>query len=555
MAKREEPEETPQYSRLEGFKFDDWMQEQVQRTPWWAISLAVHLLVIAIFMAVTIDSDAGAQESPITVVVSPPKKEEIKIEPIRDVIEQKKIDTDEVVVQDPVLKDAEVDDHNETDNDEPYEQNKGDSMDFNSDKNQKSNQWNDSIGVGGGAGGSFGGRLGGNKNRKVKGGGGSEKTESAVMAGLKWLARHQNPDGAWSTTNFSANCKTSICEGKGAGANDAGLTGLALLAFLGAGYTHVSRETYKDPYLEREICFGDVVKNGIRWLIKNQDSDGCFGGQSGGKYMYNHAIGALAMAEAYGLTESMLFKEPAQKGIDFTLAAQNPYKGWRYAKRCGDNDTSVVGWCVMALKSANLSNLAVSQAGFDGAKAWIQEVTDDTYYKAGYTAKGTGLVVTPENEGYAPHEALTAVAMMCRMFIDHDKTDPALEGGGKILVDDLPAWDPGAKKIDFYYWYYGSLALYQYDGPNGQYWTTWNKAMINALVPNQRTPKDNCADGSWDSDTKNGIGRWAFEGGRVYTTAINTLTLEIYYRYESAFGSASRGGGKKKPDEKGAEKK
>lgn len=32
--------------------------------------------------------------------------------------------------------------------------------------------------------------------------------------------------------------------------------------------------------------------------------------------------------------------------------------------------------------------------------------------------------------------------------------------------------------------------------------------------------------GSWDP-----IGAWGDEGGRVYSTAILTLTLEAYYRY------------------------
>jgi hypothetical protein len=92
-------------------------------------------------------------------------------------------------------------------------------------------------------------------------------------------------------------------------------------------------------------------------------------------------------------------------------------------------------------------------------------------------------------------------------------------------VQDLPQWKPN--KIDFYYWYYASLALFQYDGPDGPYWKKWNEPMKNALVPNQRSKKDGCPDGSWDPETE----RWGFEGGRVYATAINALTLEVYYRY------------------------
>jgi hypothetical protein len=196
----------------------------------------------------------------------------------------------------------------------------------------------------------------------------------------------------------------------------------------------------------------------------------------------------------------------------------------------------------MALKSADISGLEMGKAGYEGAKAWLDEVTDDTYYKVGYTAKGSGKVVVPnKNDTWGHHEALTAVGMMCRIFIDKDKTDPRLKGGAELLLQDLPSWDNSKaddKKVDFYYWYYASLALFQYDGPDGKFWKGWNEAMKTALVPNQKTKKDKCADGSWDS---NEVDRWGFEGGRVYSTAINTLTLEIYYRYDSVFGTEKRG--------------
>ncbi|MBI3272198.1 MAG: hypothetical protein HYZ53_24610 [Planctomycetes bacterium] len=41
--------------------------------------------------------------------------------------------------------------------------------------------------------------------------------------------------------------------------------------------------------------------------------------------------------------------------------------------------------------------------------------------------------------------------------------------------------------------------------------------------------------GSWDADD-----RWGFEGGRIYATALNTLTLEVYYRYESVLSGQKR---------------
>jgi hypothetical protein len=353
-------------------------------------------------------------------------------------------------------------------------------------------------------------------------GGGSAATEAAVLRGLRWLARHQNADGSWDADGFKANCNKmllGICDGPGYAEYKTGVTGLALLAFLGAGYNHISRDVYDD------ISFGQVVKNGLKWLMANQDKDGCLGGKSSSKYLYNHAIATLAMSEAYGMTGAQLLKEPAQKGINFLVFAQNLFKGWRYTARCGDNDTSVTGWSVMALRSAEISGLAFPRSAYKGARAWLDEVTG-TDSRVGYNAKGTGQVVTEgKNEQYANHEALAAVGMMVRIIADKNRSDPQLEWTAQLLVKDLPVWD--ANKLDYYYWYYASLALFQFDGPGGKYWKLWNKNMMDALVPNQKTDRDGCWSGSWEAKD-----RWGFEGGRVYATAINVLTLEVYYRYE-----------------------
>ena len=392
-------------------------------------------------------------------------------------------------------------------------------------------------GSGGSGGGRYGGRLGGRRNLVARGGGkyGPRGTETAVTGGLRWLARHQSADGHWSARDFSAECGGTRCPDEGYAEYDTGVTGLALLAFLGAGYSNLTKETYVDPHSGKTTCWGEVVKNGIKWLLSNQDDEGCFGGRHGSKYMYNHAIAALSMAEAYGMTEITLFKDSAQKGIDFLLAARNPTKAWRYTSLSGDNDTSVTSWCVMALKAAGLAGLASDWKGTDGAMAWIVMVTDLDDSRVGYNCKKSDkVVVTGKNEDWDGHETMTAIGMLCRTFIDRNQQDPALEAGAKFLAGDLPSFS--GKKIDYYYWYYGSLALYQYDGPDGKYWKSWNEAMKDAVVPAQKAKVDGCLEGSWDA----GVDRWGFAGGRVYSTALNVLTLEVYYRCERVFSGSRK---------------
>ena len=537
-----------------------WVEEQVRNTPWWLMSIAFHLIVLAAMTVVTFKEELRVTEVP---KIIPIRRTDDKVELTRpdDMFKstrenystadmQDKInDNDEPVLIDYV--DAIDGDHNESKNDDLPDNHSmhGQSKDFLSAMEGTAGGLkgrglggpgtNDVMGIGGGGGeaGRYGdpswsGRV--NMRKVDRGGrpsGPTKSTENAVTWGLRWLARHQSADGHWSAAGFDQCCSSGKCTDAGYSDYDSGLTGLSLLAFLGAGYTHLSKDTYVDPHTKKTICFGTVVKNGLKWLIANQDAEGCFGGRGGQKYMYNHSIAALAMTEAYGLTAAPVFKDAAQKGIDFLAAAQNPYKAWRYQKLCNQNDTSVTGWCVMALKSADLAKLNVSRNCYEGAKAWIIEVTDEAYYKVGYDAKGTGKVVVPgKNEEWDGHEALTAVGMLCRIFIDKDAKDPALEGGAKLLVADLPQCS--GKKIDYYYWYYGSMALFQLDGPNGKYWAGWNEAMKTALLPSQKLRKDGCSEGSWDAN----VDRWGFEGGRVYSTAINVLTLEVYYRYASVIG-------------------
>ena len=51
--------------------------------------------------------------------------------------------------------------------------------------------------------------------------------------------------------------------------------------------------------------------------------------------------------------------------------------------------------------------------------------------------------------------------------------------------------------------------------------------MKKALTENQNSNPKLCLYGSWDPEEC----VWGEKGGRVYTTAIGALTLEVYYRY------------------------
>jgi hypothetical protein len=78
-----------------------------------------------------------------------------------------------------------------------------------------------------------------------------------------------------------------------------------------------------------------------------------------------------------------------------------------------------------------------------------------------------------------------------------------------------------------YYWYYGSYAMFQL---GGTHWKKWEAALKAAIIDNQEKGGDES--GSWDP-----IGPWGFAGGRVYSTALMALCIEVYFRYGRVTGA------------------
>ncbi|MHC5039707.1 MAG: HEAT repeat domain-containing protein, partial [Planctomycetota bacterium] len=344
--------------------------------------------------------------------------------------------------------------------------------------------------------------------------GGGRQTESAVLMGLFWLKNHQNPDGMWSCRKFMLNCKKGTCTGPGKGDEfDTGVTGLAVLAILGAGQTHAHGK------------FKETMKTALWALIDRQDPQGRIGPEGGNKWFYNHAIATMAVVEAYALSDrSPILKGPAQKAVDFLVACKNPRFGWRYGCRSGENDSSCTAWALAALKSAKAGGLTVPEGAFTEAVHWFDRTTDETRYRTGYTQKGDKQPHLPEAEGkFVKNEAMTAAAVFCRILVLEEKARnrPEVLGGGHLIRKDAPLWSLKAGTIDLIYWYWGSLLMFQL---GGDFWRSWNEPLKKALVPTQQ--RKGCVAGSWDP-----VGAWGTAGGRVYATAINLLNLEVYFRY------------------------
>jgi hypothetical protein len=254
--------------------------------------------------------------------------------------------------------------------------------------------------------GAFGGRSGATREKMVLEGGGNALSEAAVARGLEWLALHQASDGHWSLHEFHrhgrdkpldkslASGKTFVCNcgGEVTRRNDVAATAFGLLPFLAAGVTHkpAAKATQKD--------YSKVVGQGLNWLVGRQGKDGYYGGD-----MYAHGLATIALCEAYGMTSDPRLKASAQLAVNYVARAQDAAGGgWRYAPRQA-GDTSVTGWQLMALKSAQMAGLAVPKRALTLAERFLDSVEA--------SAKG-GYKYLPTNERESI--TMTAVGLLCR---------------------------------------------------------------------------------------------------------------------------------------------
>ncbi len=358
--------------------------------------------------------------------------------------------------------------------------------------------------------------------------GGVRLEENAVDFGLAWLAAHQDvaDDGKWDCDGFMKHDpEGDRCDGAGGALNDVGVTSLAVLAFLGAGYT--------DRGIAKENRYAKHVRAGAPYLILAQADDGAFGPRETQSFIYNHAMATLAVCELFWMTKNPRYKKPAQDGLNFLAAARNPLGAWRYRPRGGDNDTSVTVWCLMALRSGRFAGLEVDPDGFEGARQWIDQVTDPETGRVGYLARGGPSFRPKGMEARWPASAthaMTAAGTLGRIFLGEDpQTSEIVAKGARLCADRPPVWNPDAGSIDMDYWYFGTLALFQVGGPS---WQVWAGNMEDAIIRHQHPQGTGARAGSWDP-----LGPWGPDGGRVYATALMTMALEVYYRYDRVFGA------------------
>jgi hypothetical protein len=329
--------------------------------------------------------------------------------------------------------------------------------------------------------------------------GGTTLTEAAVARALRWLQRHQSPDGHWSLEGFRGAGQCN-CGHPGHLNDDTAATSLALLPYLGAGQSHLVG-VYKDE-----------VASGLRWLIRHQKPDGDLRVTSSNSGMYAHGQATIVLCEAFAITGDEELRGPAQKAVDFIVEAQYNDGGWRYTPKPASQagDTSVVGWQLMALQSARTANLTVPERTFSRASNFLDRVQHRDGAQYSYQ----------QNSGPTP--VMSAEGLLCRLYLGWNKSDVGLNEGVRYLLREHP---PRRDGLGIYYWYYATQTLHHY---GGEEWDVWNRQMRDILVESQQT--EGHAAGSWAP-----VGQHSDAGGRLYMTSLAACTLEVYYRHLPVF--------------------
>jgi len=355
---------------------------------------------------------------------------------------------------------------------------------------------------------------------RIRRNGGNDASEASVARALDWLVRHQASTGEWEAMHFERKCPlTASCQVKAAPGDPLytpGATGLALLAFMGAGFSPSD-----GPHAK-------TISLGLAWLVEHQNSEGGITHDLRVLF-YNQAVATRALCEAAALTRDDRYRSAAQKALDYLGRNQLADGGWNYFHDPGEverNDASITGWVAFAIRAADEAGLEVPPDMKGRVRDFFVRRTD---------AK-TGEVIYANRDPGAGRRGSGAAALglFVRGLLGTDDPDTARKAAARVVAA-RPDWEkfqdaqvksnnkefPFSPDQNMAGWYYGTEAMYRLGGEN---WSAWNGAARDLLVENQVRAGHRA--GSWEPELSY-IGR---EGGRVFSTAIGVMILTIYAR-------------------------
>jgi hypothetical protein len=355
--------------------------------------------------------------------------------------------------------------------------------------------------------------------RMVQVAGGNEALEEGVKKSLSWLKTQQNSNGSWGDKHNVA------------------MTGFALLCYLGHCEDTQSTE------------YGTQVSLAISYLVNvGMANDGKLASDFGGNpWCYEHGIATYALAEALTFSKNLKFpisnlEDVVTRAGQTIIDGQNPNGSWAYKfdSSSSRNDLSVAGWQMQALKAVKASGVKV-----DGLDATMRKAVEYLGNKVGengaYIDDG---MFAYSGKKHSP--ALSGVGVLCLQQWGKPSSQQAKDGI-KYIYSGLKDRDGEAKgkdaalpgqvintydyktNCDLYAFYYSSQAM---RNAGGSEWAAMNKAILEEILPNQQ------ADGSFAMPAK-----MPHFTTKIYAQCLNTLIMEVYYRFLPATSAGSGSGG------------
>lgn len=331
--------------------------------------------------------------------------------------------------------------------------------------------------------------------------GGSAAGEAAVERALAWLTEHQNTDGSWSFDLAGAKCKGGDCPNPGTLNAPNAATALAMLPLLAANHNGRHGKYRKNALAGIQFLRKRMVPGrGMGMLYESQAGE-----------MPSHALGTIALCEAFAVARDKNSRAVAQAAVNFVAFSQNEDGGWgnrpkvRDDDRPGPSNMIAFGWNLAALHTARWAGLEVNDQPFQKAGDYL----DDTWRDGSNDFRRA-------RSGSASEAAVTAVGFLSRMYLGWQPKHPELTA----YVVTLQNGGPSASG-DFLFDFFASSVMRECGGPA---WKKWNTAMLDTLLAQQATAGHQA--GSWYQSGREENGA----GGRLFCTALAALALEVYYR-------------------------
>jgi prenyltransferase beta subunit len=315
---------------------------------------------------------------------------------------------------------------------------------------------------------------------EAPGGAALGKASDPVGEATTWLCATQEPDGSWSTSRWGGHPQFEVA-----------LTGLSLMALL---------ET-ETPSVQVQAA----IHRATDYLISRQDANGRIGPDFDGA-PYNQGIATLALVRGFQMRKTEALHGALDRALRWIEERQHGDGGWGYENTADKaSNLSISLWQIEALRLAGGAGWTSTDASVDRGLKWMMRMVSDNG-AFGYRKKDD----FPEGS-----QTLTAMGAMSlidgahKALLSPERSRAVQFQVRKMAVSEGP-------DMDYYRRYFLAAALRKMgeESTKGSL-VTIRKGLLARQVGAGRER------GSWPADD-----RWSAAGGRVYATALASLSLK-----------------------------